>query len=91
MEYVNAQYGCKIYLDSYVASDGSCFMVIWTIFENHLLEVGQTQDRENWETMALRTLTTVDSKISNLVMYFYEECNNIVVEAHIVKCHTWSY
>ena len=33
------------------------FMVTWTIFKNHLLEVGLTQ---NQETMALRTLTTVD-------------------------------
>ena len=32
-------------------------MVTWIIFKNHLLEVGLTQ---NWETMALRTLITVD-------------------------------
>ena len=32
-------------------------MVTWTIFKNHLLEVGLTQ---NQETMALRTLTIVD-------------------------------
>ena len=32
-------------------------MVTWTIYKNHLLEVGLTQ---NQETMALRTLTTVD-------------------------------
>ena len=32
-------------------------MVTWTIFKNHLLEVGLTQNRE---TMALRMLTTVD-------------------------------
>ena len=32
-------------------------MVARTIFKNHLLEVGLTQ---NQETMALRTLTTVD-------------------------------
>ena len=29
--------GCKVYMDSYMASSGSCFMVTWTIFENHLL------------------------------------------------------
>ena len=32
-------------------------MVTWIIFKNHILEVRLTQD---WETMALRTLTTVD-------------------------------
>jgi hypothetical protein len=44
-------------MDSYLASNGSCFMVTWTIFKNYLLEVGLTQ---NWETMALQMLTTVD-------------------------------
>ena len=44
-------------MDSYMASNGSCFMVTWTIFKNHLLEVVLTQNRE---TMALWTLTTVD-------------------------------
>jgi hypothetical protein len=51
------QDGCKAYTDSYMVSNGSCFMVTWTIFKNHLLEVGLTQNRE---TMALQTLTTVD-------------------------------
>ena len=32
-------------------------MVTWIILKNHLLEVGLTQ---NWETMALQMLTTVD-------------------------------
>ena len=32
-------------------------MVTWTIFKTHLLEEGLSQ---NWETMALRTLTSVD-------------------------------
>jgi len=50
MEYVNA-IECKVYIDSYMDSymalDGSCFMVIWIIFKNHLLvQVGLTQDRE---------------------------------------------
>jgi hypothetical protein len=50
------QDGCKVYMDSYMASNGSCFMVTWTIFKNHLLEVGLTQNRE---TTALQTLTAV--------------------------------
>jgi hypothetical protein len=45
------QDGCKAYMDSYLASNGSCFMVTWIIFKNHLLEVGL---RQSWETMALR-------------------------------------
>jgi hypothetical protein len=44
-------------MDSYMASNGSCFMDTLIIFKNHLLEVGLTQ---NWETTALRTLTTID-------------------------------
>ena len=51
------QDGCEVYMDSYMASNGSCFMVTWTIFKDHLLEVGLMH---NWETMALRTLRTVD-------------------------------
>jgi hypothetical protein len=44
-------------MDSYMASNGSCFKVKWTIFKNHLLEVGLTQ---NHETMDLQMFTTVD-------------------------------
>ena len=40
-----------------MASNGSCFMVTWIVFKNHLLKVGLTQDRE---IMALGMLTTVD-------------------------------
>jgi hypothetical protein len=48
----------KVCMDPYMAPNGLCFMVTWIIFKNHLLEVGLPQ---NWETMALRILTTVDS------------------------------
>jgi hypothetical protein len=51
------QDGCKVCMDFYLASNGSCFMVIWVVFKNHLLEVGLTQIRQ--ETVALRTFTTV--------------------------------
>ena len=51
------QDGCKVYMVSYMALNGSCFMVTWTIIRNHFLEVGLTQNRE---TMALRMFTTVD-------------------------------
>ena len=40
-----------------MATNGSCFMVTWTIFKDHLLEVGLTQNRE---TVALQMLTTND-------------------------------
>jgi hypothetical protein len=51
--------GCQVYMDSYMASIGSCFiMVTWTIFKIHHVEVGPTQNHR--ETMALQTLTTID-------------------------------
>ena len=50
------QDGCKVYMDFYVASNGSCSMVTWIILKNHLLEVGLTQ---NLDIMALRNLTIV--------------------------------
>jgi hypothetical protein len=31
------QDGCTVYMDSYMASNGSCFMVTWIIFNNRLL------------------------------------------------------
>ena len=43
------QDGCKAYMDFYMASNGSCFVII--------MEVDLTQNRE---TMAFQTLTTVD-------------------------------
>jgi hypothetical protein len=30
------QDGCRVYMDSYMASNGSCFMVTWIILKNHL-------------------------------------------------------
>jgi hypothetical protein len=51
------QDGCTFYVDFYIASNGSWFMVTWTIFKIHLLEICLTQNRE---TITLRTLTTVD-------------------------------
>ena len=50
------QDGCKVYMDSYMTLNGSCFMVTWTIFKSHFLEVGLTQ---NQETMALWMFTTM--------------------------------
>jgi hypothetical protein len=51
------QDGCKVYMDLNMASNGSCFMATWTIFKNHILELGLTQNRE---TTTLETLPTVD-------------------------------
>jgi hypothetical protein len=51
------QDGCKVYMDSYMASNGSCFVVTWIIFKTHLLGLGLT---ENHETMTLQMFPTVD-------------------------------
>ena len=51
------QYECKVYMNSYMTSNGSCFMVTWTILKNHLFNIIFAQ---NWETMALQKLMTVD-------------------------------
>ena len=32
------QDGCKVYMDFYMASNGSCFMVTWIIFQKPSLE-----------------------------------------------------
>ena len=43
------QDGCKACMDSYMVSNGLCFIFTWTIFKNHFLEVGLTQNHR--ETM----------------------------------------
>ena len=45
------QDGCKVFMDSYMPSNGAYFMDIWTIFKYHLLEVSLPQN--HWETMTL--------------------------------------
>jgi hypothetical protein len=60
---------CKVHMDSCMASNGSCFMVTWTIFKIHLLEVGLTQI---WDIMALQTLTTIDLLYFIMVEYSHE-------------------
>jgi hypothetical protein len=47
----------KVHMESYMASNGSRFMLTSTIFKNHLLEVGLTQKQE---TMAFQNLTAID-------------------------------
>jgi hypothetical protein len=85
------QDGCKVYMDSYMASNGSCFVVTWTILKTHLLEVGLTHNRE---IMTLLTLTTV-----GLFYFIMREgpswieihWNNIWLRAwlHVTSHHTW--
>jgi hypothetical protein len=53
---IRMQDGCKAYMDSYTASNISCFTVTCIVFKTHLLEVSLTQNRE---TTTLRTLTTI--------------------------------
>ena len=50
------QHGYKVYMDSYMASNGSCFMVIRTIFKHHLLEVGLTQTGRPWRSRCSQPL-----------------------------------
>ena len=52
------QDGCKVSMDSYMASSGPCFRVTRTITKDHLLEVGLLQNRE---TDALQILIHIDS------------------------------
>jgi hypothetical protein len=53
------QDGCKVYIDSHMASNGSCFMVTSTIFKMHILEVGVTK----------KTNKSCHSKILELLSY----------------------
>ena len=77
-------------VDSYVASNGSCFMVTWTILKNRLLEVGLTQNRE---TMAVWALTTVGLFYFIMHKDLHNRCslNSIWLRAqsHMASHYTW--
>ena len=68
--------GCKVDMDSYMVSNGSRFMVTWTVFKHHFLGVGSTQ---NWETVALRTFATVG------LFYF----NPLRARSHMASHYAW--
>ena len=78
------QAGCKVYMDSYMTSNWSCFTITWTILKNHLLEVGLTQNRG---TMALRTLRTVG------LFYFIMVWGPTWIEIHwnSIWLRSWSH
>jgi hypothetical protein len=44
------QDGCKVHLDSYMASKVSCFMVTWIIFKSHIFEVGLAKIGWPWHS-----------------------------------------
>ena len=73
----------NVYMGSYVASYGSCFMVTRTGFQNHLLEVGLTQNR--WWDMGLWTFTTAD------LLYFimWEDPARLGIAIGWGPGHTW--
>jgi hypothetical protein len=85
------QGGCKVYIDSYMASNGLCFMVIWTSFKNHLLKVGRTQNQE-----------TVAFRMNHWFILFYHawgptwmkiHWNSVWLRmwSHMSSHHTWGY
>ena len=66
---------CKVYM----ASNGSRFMVSWTICKTHLMEVGLTQNRE---TMALQMFTTVE-------LFHFIMCEDPHEQKFIEKAFGW--
>ena len=68
------QDGCKVYMDSYMASNGPCFILTWTSFKNHLLEVGQHKTGRPWH-----------SKCSQPLIYFILSCVRIRMNRNLFK------
>ena len=71
----------------------SCFMVKWTIFKNHILEVGLTQ---NHDTMTLWNLTIV--KLSHFIMcedptWIKTHWNSVWLRdrSHVTSHYTWGF
>ena len=87
------QDGCKVYMDSCMTSNGSCFMVTWTIFKNHFLEVGPNtkpgdhgipNTHDNWFIVFYHVWGTVWIEIHR---------NNIWLRAgsHMTSHYTWEF
>ena len=82
------QDGCDVFHDSYMASNGSCFMVTWIVSINHFLEVCLTQNRK---TMVFQMLTTVD------LFYYFIMCEDRMNKIHWIciwsraQSHTTSH
>jgi len=67
------QDGCKVYMDSYMIPSGSCFIVIWIVFQNHFLEVGLSRNKE---TTALWNLMIVG-------LFYFIMCEDLAwIEIH---------
>jgi hypothetical protein len=61
-EYVNSKMDVIVYVDSYMASNESFFMVTWIIFKNHLSEVGKHKTGRPWHSKHSQPL--IDSILS---------------------------
>ena len=88
------QDGCKVYMDSYMASNGSCFMVTWTIFKNHWPHGGQAGLPQNQEIMALGMLTTVGFILIYHVwrparIEIYWNSIGLRTSSHVTSYYTW--
>ena len=70
------QYGCNVNMESYMASNGSCFMVTWIVINNHLLEEGLTQNRE-----------TMHSEHSQPLIYSILSCVRTRMNKNSLKEH----
>ena len=73
------QDGCKVYMDSYMASSGSCLMVTWTIFKDHRLKVGLTQTKRPWHSERSQPL------IYSILSCVRTNMNRISLEQHLVE------
>ena len=86
--YMWIQYGCEVYMESYMVSIGSCCTVTWTIFKNHFLEVGLTRNQPGdrpWH-----------SERSQLLIYCILSCVRTHMNAKFIEIafgqgsgHTW--
>jgi hypothetical protein len=79
------QDGCKVYM----APNGSCFMVTWIVFKNHLLDVGLTQ---NWHPEHSQSVVySILSYVKTPHEYKFIEFLFIWLRtrSHMTSLHTW--
>ena len=83
--------GCKVYMESYVASNGSRFMVTWIIFEHHILQVCRTQILGDHVTWNLTNVELLYFLMCEDLTWIEVRWNSIwlTAQSHMTSCYTW--
>ena len=84
-------YGCKVYVASYMASNGSCFMITWISLKKYLLDLGLTpKTRRPWHYECSQPLIYYSYHVQGHA-WIEIHWNSIWLRArsHVTSQYTW--